>query len=132
MKGKRRRRSTAEPDLFSDSETPRQRTLRIAGAGNYATRTIRRWILADPTAIATCRKLAACVRADAVPANQSHGGHEEFRRRELGQRLAAWFAREVRLEEPSATYADYLTGSIEVEWGMLAGELLADAWPEGS
>lgn len=119
MKAKRRRRSAAGPDLFADGGGPKQPAQRIADAGNYATRTIRRWILADPAAVAVCRQLASSVRTD------------ESRRRELGKRLAAWFASEVHLEEPSAAYADYLTGSTEAEWGMLADELLADAWPEG-
>jgi hypothetical protein len=80
-------------------------------------------------------RLSVCVRRApewVVPTFRSRINVEEYRRDELARFLAAWFAREVRVEEPSAVYADFLAGSIEVEWEMLADELLTESWSEGS
>lgn len=133
MKTKRRKPPRREAaDLFSVEETSVHRLLRLLQSGNYATRTIRRWIFADPSAIDACRELLAQIRTTKSSAFRSRIDVGEYLREELARLLAAWFAREVRVEEPSANYADYLAGSIEVEWGMLADELLTESWSEGS
>lgn len=132
MRSKQRRQTAIVPNLFSLLETPRQKSDRLAATGNYATRTIRKWIRSDPFTLQACFELAEDVKRMPVSRDVSRAQIATLRTVELTLQLIGWFRRAVREEEPSASYADYLCGSIDVEWGMLAAELLAREWPEGS
>ena len=133
MKTRRRRpASLVVPDLFSALETTKQKAERIARTGNYATRTIRRWIRSDPAAVCACRDISDDVCRLTVPEKLSRVQRDRHRVDELAILLKNWFQRIVGEEEPSASYAEYLCGSIDVEWDILAAEVLGNDWAEGS
>lgn len=129
---RRRIAKRRQPDLFSLLETPRQKTQRVAAAGNSATRTIRKWIRSDPASVAACCDLAQGVLRIPLQPGVTKAQAAALRREELAQQLKVWFRRAVRKDEPSANYADYLCGSIDVQWWMLAEEMLDGEWLQGS
>lgn len=132
MRRKRpRAKKSAIPDLVSNWESRKQKAERVEKVGNYATRTVRKWIRSDPFTIEACQAMAADTRRIRVNNSHPQSQCDALRISELTRRVSAWFHTAVREEEPSAAYADFLTGSIDVEWGILAEELLADVWGEG-
>lgn len=87
----RRRKPRDGRTLFSDWR-PR---LPSDSEGTYATRSVIRWIMADPATTDECRLLC-----DAAEAGD-------------------WFQDAVRREEVSASYAAFLLESINIEWPLV-------------